>query len=55
MHGYDMLWQPGYDHAGIATQNDVEKALAREGTSRHDLGGRRSSSAPGNTSSAPAA
>jgi valyl-tRNA synthetase len=38
MHGYDTLWQPGYDHAGIATQNVVEQQLAREGLSRHDLG-----------------
>jgi len=38
MQGYDTLWQPGYDHAGIATQNVVEKALAAEGLSRHDLG-----------------
>jgi valyl-tRNA synthetase len=38
MRGFNVLWQPGYDHAGIATQNQVEKALAREGKSRHDLG-----------------
>jgi valyl-tRNA synthetase len=38
MRGFDTLWQPGYDHAGIATQNVVEKALAREGLTRHDLG-----------------
>jgi len=38
MRGLSVLWQPGYDHAGIATQNQVEKALAREGKSRHDLG-----------------
>ncbi len=38
MRGFDTLWQPGYDHAGIATQNVVEKALASEGLSRHDLG-----------------
>jgi valyl-tRNA synthetase len=38
MQGYDTLWQPGYDHAGIATQNVVEKELANEGLSRHDLG-----------------
>ncbi|HVR13985.1 MAG TPA: class I tRNA ligase family protein, partial [Gaiellaceae bacterium] len=31
MRGFDTLWQPGYDHAGIATQNVVEKSLAREG------------------------
>jgi valyl-tRNA synthetase len=38
MQGYDTLWQPGYDHAGIATQNVVEKQLAKEGTSRKELG-----------------
>jgi valyl-tRNA synthetase len=38
MRSFNVLWQPGYDHAGIATQNQVEKALAREGKSRHDLG-----------------
>ena len=38
MRGFDTLWQPGYDHAGISTQNVVEKALAREGLSRHDIG-----------------
>ncbi len=38
MRGYDTLWQPGYDHAGIATQNVVEKQLAREGTSRKEIG-----------------
>jgi valyl-tRNA synthetase len=38
MQGYDTLWQPGYDHAGISTQNVVEKALAQEGLTRHDLG-----------------
>ncbi len=38
MRGFDTLWQPGYDHAGIATQNVVEKELAREGTSRKELG-----------------
>src|SRR5918998_3661798 len=38
MRGFDTLWQPGYDHAGIATQNVVEKELAREGLTRHDLG-----------------
>ena len=32
------LWQPGYDHAGIATQNVVERELAKEGSTRHDLG-----------------
>jgi len=38
MAGYSSLWIPGTDHAGIATQNVVERALAKEGTSRHDLG-----------------
>jgi valyl-tRNA synthetase len=38
MRGYDTLWQPGYDHAGISTQNVVEKQLAKEGTSRKELG-----------------
>jgi valyl-tRNA synthetase len=38
MRGFDTLWQPGYDHAGISTQNVVEKALAAEGLTRHDLG-----------------
>ncbi|MFN2587019.1 MAG: valine--tRNA ligase [Actinomycetota bacterium] len=38
MQGYEALWQPGTDHAGIATQNVVERELRKEGTSRHDLG-----------------
>ncbi|MDX3224227.1 valine--tRNA ligase [Streptomyces sp. ME19-01-6] len=38
MQGYETLWQPGMDHAGIATQNRVERELAKEGVSRHDLG-----------------
>ena len=38
MCGFDVLWLPGTDHAGIATQNVVEKQLAKEGKSRHDLG-----------------
>src|SRR6201988_5157635 len=38
MQGYDTLWQPGYDHAGISTQNVVEKQLAREGTTRKEIG-----------------
>jgi valyl-tRNA synthetase len=38
MRGFNALWQPGYDHAGIATQNVVEKELARQGKSRYDLG-----------------
>ncbi len=36
--GDNVLWMPGTDHAGIATQNVVEKKLAREGTDRHQLG-----------------
>lgn len=36
--GYKVLWVPGTDHAGIATQNVVERALAAEGISRQDLG-----------------
>lgn len=38
MKGFNALWLPGTDHAGIATQNVVEKQLAKEGLSRHDLG-----------------
>ena len=38
MQGYEALWVPGMDHAGIATQNVVERQLAAQGTSRHDLG-----------------
>jgi valyl-tRNA synthetase len=38
MQGYNTLWVPGTDHAGIATQTVVEKKLAREGKTRHDLG-----------------
>ena len=38
MQGYTALWLPGMDHAGIATQNVVERELAKEGLSRHDLG-----------------
>ncbi|HEX3855444.1 MAG TPA: valine--tRNA ligase [Polyangiaceae bacterium] len=38
MQGRNTLWQPGIDHAGIATQLVVERQLAREGKSRHDLG-----------------
>lgn len=38
MSGYEALWLPGTDHAGIATQNVVEKKLREEGTSRHELG-----------------
>jgi valyl-tRNA synthetase len=38
MEGYKTLWLPGTDHAGIATQNVVEKRLKKEGLTRHDLG-----------------
>ena len=38
MQGYNVLWMPGTDHAGIATQNVVERQLAAEGKDRHDLG-----------------
>lgn len=38
MQGFEVLWLPGMDHAGIATQNVVEKQLAVGGKSRHDLG-----------------
>src|SRR4051794_27166944 len=38
MRGFDTLWIPGLDHAGIATQNAVEREIAKEGLSRHDLG-----------------
>ncbi|SMG09248.1 valine--tRNA ligase [Dethiosulfovibrio salsuginis] len=37
MRGYNVLWLPGTDHAGIATQNVVERQLAQEGLSRHDM------------------
>jgi valyl-tRNA synthetase len=38
MSGYNVLWMPGTDHAGIATQNVVERQLAAEGKDRHSLG-----------------
>lgn len=38
MQGFDTLWLPGMDHAGIATQTKVEEKLAQQGISRHDLG-----------------
>jgi valyl-tRNA synthetase len=38
MTGHEVLWMPGTDHAGIATQNVVEKQLAAEGKDRHHLG-----------------
>jgi valyl-tRNA synthetase len=41
MRGRDALWQPGSDHAGIATQMVVERQLAAEKKARHDLGRER--------------
>jgi len=41
MKGYNVLWQPGTDHAGIATQNVVEKDLASKKTDRHQIGRER--------------
>ena len=38
MQGYNVLFQPGYDHAGIATQNAVERHLATQGKTRQELG-----------------
>jgi len=38
MRGFETLWLPGMDHAGIATQNVVERELAKENLTRHDLG-----------------
>jgi valyl-tRNA synthetase len=38
MLGFEVLWLPGMDHAGIATQNKVEQQLAEQGLSRHDIG-----------------
>ena len=38
MTGFEACWVPGTDHAGIATQNVVERALGKEGKTRHDLG-----------------
>ena len=38
MSGCNVLWMPGTDHAGIATQNVVERQLGAEGKNRHDLG-----------------
>ncbi len=38
MEGYRALWVPGTDHAGIATQNAVEKELKKQGLTRHDIG-----------------
>jgi valyl-tRNA synthetase len=41
MAGDPTLWVPGTDHAGIATQNVVERQLEKQGVSRHDLGRER--------------
>lgn len=41
MQGFETLWLPGTDHAGIATQVVIEKRLAKEGKSRWDLGRER--------------
>ena len=38
MNGFNVLWLPGTDHAGIATQNVVERELRKEGKTRYDLG-----------------
>ncbi|MHB8381384.1 MAG: class I tRNA ligase family protein, partial [Candidatus Binataceae bacterium] len=38
MQGYNTLWLPGTDHAGIATQNAVEKTIAKDGMNRHAMG-----------------
>jgi valyl-tRNA synthetase len=38
MQGYNTLWMPGTDHAGIATQIKVEEMLAKDGITRYDLG-----------------
>src|SRR4051795_4214111 len=38
MRGFNTLWQPGYDHAGIATQAVVERELRKQGTSRQEIG-----------------
>jgi valyl-tRNA synthetase len=52
MRGKDVLWQPGMDHAGIATQMVVERQLAESGVSRRDLG--REEGAVGRLDHAPA-
>lgn len=48
MQGYQTLWVPGTDHAGIATQTQVEKLLEREGTSRQAVGREEFCAARGN-------
>ena len=54
MRGFDTLWQPGYDHAGISTQNVVEKQLVAEGTTRQELGREAFVERTGNGSTRPA-
>ena len=49
MQGYDTLWQPGYDHAGISTQNVVEKQLIERGRRARSSDVTRSWSASGGT------
>src|SRR4029078_13594957 len=41
MNGHEVVFLPGYDHAAIATQNVIEKQLAREGTTKEELGRER--------------
>ena len=55
MQGLNTLFQPGYDHAGISTQNAVEKHLATEGTSRQKIRARPSRRASGTGSTSTAA
>ena len=55
MQGFNVLFQPGYDHAGISTQNVVEKELAQEGNHARISAARRSSSASGSGSTSTAA
>src|SRR5450432_584686 len=55
MRGFNTLWLPGTDHAGIATQMMVERQLAAEGNSRQKLAGKHSSNASGNGKSIMAA
>ncbi len=40
MQGYNVLWQPGTDHAGISTQMVVEKKMKAEGRNRREIGAR---------------
>jgi valyl-tRNA synthetase len=47
MQGFNVLFQPGYDHAGISTQNVVEKQLIARAPAARRSGARHSSSAPG--------